>query len=243
MSGRRCARAERRARRVHRSTGAGSARRRVHPVGDRDSHRRSHPRHQSLRRAERSAGQGCNQRAARSIQIGWSAARAAAGPDSGPRCGADADERRQAGPCSPRGRRVPDFDPPARLRWAPCVSGTGPCALRGPPPVPDVGSRSNARGHDVRVRASLPSLDGAASQRRAEHRRLHFITAVPRVDVPIPSQPFSFGTLELPRRLEISRRSTQAGRRAVHVNLPSPDAGLLDAALDALLAPFGRAQR
>jgi hypothetical protein len=65
------------------------------------------------------------------------------------------------------------------------------------------------------------------------------VTSAPRVDVPIPSKPFTFGTLELAQALGDFASLDSAGRRAVRLHLPSPDAGHLRAALDALLAPLG----
>jgi len=93
-------------------------------------------------------------------------------PDSGPRCGADADERRQAGPCSPRGDAFLTLIRPHDT-LAPCVSGTGPCALRGPPPV------SGCRFAIERARPRCSGTGLVTFTRRgsftkaAEHRRLH----------------------------------------------------------------------
>src|SRR4051812_19423576 len=58
------------------------------------------------------------------------------------------------------------------------------------------------------------------------------ITASPAADVDIPGEPFSFGTLELAQGLGDFTSLGAAGRRAVHVHLPSPDPGLLTQALD-----------
>ncbi len=66
------------------------------------------------------------------------------------------------------------------------------------------------------------------------------ISASPAEDVPIPHQPFSFGTLELAQALGDFQSLAGAGRRAVHVHLPSPDPGRLHrvaAALAARLSP------
>jgi transaldolase/glucose-6-phosphate isomerase len=67
------------------------------------------------------------------------------------------------------------------------------------------------------------------------------VTAQPTTDVPIPGEPFSFGTLELAQALGDFASLDATGRRALHVHLPRPDAGLLrstaDALLDRLAAP------
>jgi hypothetical protein len=53
------------------------------------------------------------------------------------------------------------------------------------------------------------------------------ISASPREDVPIPGEPFSFGTLELAQALGDFQSLDQAGRRALHAHLPSPDAAAI----------------
>jgi glucose-6-phosphate isomerase len=67
------------------------------------------------------------------------------------------------------------------------------------------------------------------------------ITASPERDIPIPGEPFSFGTLELAQALGDFSSLDAAGRRVLHVHLPRPDAGLLGDTLgellDATLAP------
>jgi glucose-6-phosphate isomerase len=62
------------------------------------------------------------------------------------------------------------------------------------------------------------------------------ISATPRQDVPIPGQPFSFGTLELAQALGDFTSLDATKRRALHVHLPAPDRGLLRQVADALLA-------
>jgi glucose-6-phosphate isomerase len=48
------------------------------------------------------------------------------------------------------------------------------------------------------------------------------ITSTPREDLPIPGQPFSFGTLELAQALGDFSSLETTGRRALHVHLPAP---------------------
>jgi glucose-6-phosphate isomerase len=62
------------------------------------------------------------------------------------------------------------------------------------------------------------------------------ITAAPREDLPIPGEPFSFGTLELAQAVGDFNSLDAAGRRALHAHLPSPDRGLVKALADALMA-------
>jgi glucose-6-phosphate isomerase len=66
------------------------------------------------------------------------------------------------------------------------------------------------------------------------------ISTPPVEDVPIPDQPFSFGTLELAQAVGDFASLDAANRRAVHVHLPSPDPGMVRALADALLAHVPR---
>ncbi len=68
------------------------------------------------------------------------------------------------------------------------------------------------------------------------------ISATPREDLPIPGEAFSFGTLELAQALGDFASLEAAGRRALHVHLPSPDRELLRQVADALLAKWQRPQ-
>jgi len=62
------------------------------------------------------------------------------------------------------------------------------------------------------------------------------ITATPQADVPIPGEPFSFGTLELAQALGDFASLDATGRRALHAHLPVPDPGLLRQLAGTLLA-------
>jgi len=53
------------------------------------------------------------------------------------------------------------------------------------------------------------------------------ITATPTADLEIPGEPFTFGTLELAQALGDFASLDAAGRRALHVHLPSPDPALI----------------
>lgn len=61
------------------------------------------------------------------------------------------------------------------------------------------------------------------------------ITAAPRQDLPIPGEPFSFGTLELAQALGDFTSLDRTGRRALHAHLPSPDRRLIRRVADVLL--------
>jgi hypothetical protein len=61
------------------------------------------------------------------------------------------------------------------------------------------------------------------------------VTALPAADLPIPGEPFSFGTLELAQGLGDFASLDATGRRALHVHLPSPDAALIRNLADTLL--------
>jgi glucose-6-phosphate isomerase len=62
------------------------------------------------------------------------------------------------------------------------------------------------------------------------------VTATPVQDLPIPGEPFSFGTLELAQALGDFASLDATGRRALHAHLPSPDPALLRRLGEDLLA-------
>jgi glucose-6-phosphate isomerase len=61
------------------------------------------------------------------------------------------------------------------------------------------------------------------------------ITGDPARDVPIPGEPFSFGTLELAQALGDFNSLEATGRRALHVHIPRQDPALVRRVADALL--------
>jgi transaldolase / glucose-6-phosphate isomerase len=61
------------------------------------------------------------------------------------------------------------------------------------------------------------------------------VSATPRVDLPIPGEPFSFGTLELAQAVGDFQSLEATGRRALHLHLPEADAALLSSVLDAMV--------
>jgi glucose-6-phosphate isomerase len=62
------------------------------------------------------------------------------------------------------------------------------------------------------------------------------VTATPAEDLPIPGEPFSFGTLELAQAVGDFAALDAAGRRGLHAHLPAPDPALLRALSEMLLA-------
>jgi hypothetical protein len=100
-------------------------------------------------------------------------------------------------------------------------------------------------------RASVLNRTGAATMFGYGPRYLHstgqlhkggpnsgvfvLVSARPRVDVPIPSEPFSFGTLEQAQALGDFTSLDATGRRALHIHLPAPDPQALEDAFNALL--------
>jgi glucose-6-phosphate isomerase len=66
------------------------------------------------------------------------------------------------------------------------------------------------------------------------------VSATPRVDLAIPGEVFSFGTLELAQALGDFASLDAAGRRALHVHLPAPDRQVLRQVADALFLRLRR---
>jgi hypothetical protein len=62
------------------------------------------------------------------------------------------------------------------------------------------------------------------------------VSAVPRVDFPIPGESFSFGTLELAQAIGDFESLDAVGRRALHVQLSEPDPIALRTIADTLLS-------
>ena len=98
----------------------------------------------------------------------------------------------------------------------------------------------------VRDRARVATMFGYGPRYLHSTGQLHkggpntgvfvLISATPVEDVPIPGEPFSFGTLELAQANGDFASLEAAGRRALHAHLPSPDPASIRALADALLA-------
>jgi glucose-6-phosphate isomerase len=61
------------------------------------------------------------------------------------------------------------------------------------------------------------------------------VSAQPRVDLAIPGEPFTFGTLELAQALGDFASLDATGRRALHVHLPAPDRAMVQRVAEMLI--------
>jgi glucose-6-phosphate isomerase len=113
-------------------------------------------------------------------------------------------------------------------------------------PDPALAAALQAWRRSVRDRARVATMFGYGPRYLHSTGQLHkggpnsgvfvLISATPSEDVPIPDQPFSFGTLEHAQAIGDFASLDAAGRRAVHAHLPSQDPALIRALADALLA-------
>ena len=97
---------------------------------------------------------------------------------------------------------------------------------------------------EVRRRTSCATMFGYGPRNLHSTGQLHkggpnigvfLVLTAPGADVPIPGEPFTFGILELAQALGDMASLDQAGRRALHVHLPRPDANQLGRVFDGLL--------
>ena len=117
-------------------------------------------------------------------------------------------------------------------------------------PDPELAARLHALRVAVRDRTRAATMFGYGPRYLHSTGQLHkggpntgvfvLITATPLEDLPIPGQPFSFGTLELAQALGDFASLDATGRRALHVHLPAPDPQLIDRLADALLGRLPR---
>ena len=104
--------------------------------------------------------------------------------------------------------------------------------------------------HAVRDRTRAATMFGYGPRYLHSTGQLHkggadngvflIVTAKPVEDLPIPGEPFSFGTLELAQAVGDFAALDAAGRRGLHAQLPSPDAALLRKLSEMLLARLPR---
>ena len=124
----------------------------------------------------------------------------------------------------------------------------GLLAYLGPDPV--LAARLHALRAAVRNRTRVATMFGYGPRYLHSTGQLHkggpntgvflVISATPLEDLPIPGQPFSFGTLEQAQALGDFASLDTTGRRALHVHLPSPDPHLIDRLAEALLGRLPR---
>ena len=116
-------------------------------------------------------------------------------------------------------------------------------------PDPALAAGLQTLRYAVRDRACVATMFGYGPRYLHSTGQLHkggpntgvfvLISATPRADLPIPGEPFSFGTLELAQAIGDFGALDAAGRRAVHAHLPSPDPALLHTLAGRLLAHTG----
>jgi glucose-6-phosphate isomerase len=104
-------------------------------------------------------------------------------------------------------------------------------------PHPDVAAELAAFRNAVRDRTHAATMSGVGPRYLHSTGQLHkggpntgvflLITTETRADLSIPGYPFTFGTLELAQALGDFSSLDAAGRRALHVHLPSSDAALV----------------
>jgi glucose-6-phosphate isomerase len=117
-------------------------------------------------------------------------------------------------------------------------------------PDPQIAARLHALRVAVRDRLRVATMFGYGPRYLHSTGQLHkggpnsgvflLLTATPVEDLPIPGQPFSFGTLELAQGLGDFASLDTTERRALHVHLPSPDISLIDRLASALLERLPR---
>ncbi|MCU1381380.1 MAG: glucose-6-phosphate isomerase [Acidobacteria bacterium] len=116
-------------------------------------------------------------------------------------------------------------------------------------PDPALASELQTLRRAVRDRARVATMFGYGPRYLHSTGQLHkggpnsgvflLISAAPREDLPIPGEPFSFGTLELAQAIGDFNSLEAAGRRAVHAHLTSPDPAAIRAVAEALLQRIG----
>jgi len=115
---------------------------------------------------------------------------------------------------------------------------------------PELAARLHALRVAVRDRTGVATMFGYGPRYLHSTGQLHkggpntgvflVVSATPVEDLPIPGQPFSFGTLEQAQALGDFASLGTTGRRAMHVRLPAPDPRLVDRVAEALLSRLGR---
>ncbi len=112
-------------------------------------------------------------------------------------------------------------------------------------PDPDLAAALHRFRMSIRDRSRRATMSGFGPRYLHSTGQLHkggpntgvfvLVTATPVVDVEIPGEQFSFGTLELAQGVGDFQSLDTAGRRALHIHLPSPDPHLLDRILSELI--------
>jgi glucose-6-phosphate isomerase len=118
---------------------------------------------------------------------------------------------------------------------------------------PELAARLHALRVAVRDRTGVATMFGYGPRYLHSTGQLHkggpntgvflVVSATPVEDLPIPGQPFSFGTLEQAQALGDFASLGTTGRRAMHVRLPAPDPRLIDRVAEALLGRLATGHR
>ncbi len=122
-------------------------------------------------------------------------------------------------------------------------------------PDPALAAALQTLRREVRDRARVATMFGYGPRYLHSTGQLHkggpdsgvfvLISATPGEDIAIPGEPFTFGTLEQAQAIGDFASLDAAGRRAIHVHLPSQDPALIRSLADAMLAHlkgFGSSQ-
>jgi glucose-6-phosphate isomerase len=112
-------------------------------------------------------------------------------------------------------------------------------------PDPELAAELRALRLAVRDRSRAATMFGYGPRYLHSTGQLHkggpntgvfvLISAEPRVDMAIPNEPFTFGTLEQAQALGDFASLDATGRRALHVHLPAPDRATLHRIAELLL--------
>jgi len=112
-------------------------------------------------------------------------------------------------------------------------------------PDPELAAELRALRLAVRDRSRAATMFGYGPRYLHSTGQLHkggpntgvfvLISAEPRVDMAIPNEPFTFGTLERAQALGDFASLDATGRRALHVHLPAPDRATLHRVAELLL--------
>jgi glucose-6-phosphate isomerase len=112
------------------------------------------------------------------------------------------------------------------------------------PEGPEIAAAVQAFRAEVRRRTRCATTFGYGPRYLHSTGQLHkgganngvfLVLTAPGQDLEVPGEAFSFGVLELAQALGDFASLDQAGRRALHVHLPRPDAGTLQRSFDRLL--------
>lgn len=145
--------------------------------------------------------------------------------------------------------RLGDADPAALLRAV--DPGDYVCLLAYLPESPGLHDAARHFRTRAREQTKAATMFGLGPRYLHSTGQLHkgganngvfvLVSAVPRQDLDVPGEAYTFGTLELAQALGDFASLEATGRRALHVHLPSTDLSLLSTLLDELLQTTSQA--